>query len=300
MPLKLIPKVLACAALVVWFGFIYLFLQYDATRPTSPQPAQGRVHGSNNHGHVTYLTEQEEGYLNLLQIGAVSLFIIAALTGYFQREPDKMAQVRVIAKQTLYGAFYPSSWYAFGARTWRGLRTISIRSIATVLTGRRRISLHSVESISDCRDRLVGSIGFNTVGPVLGSISGDKFHLYIAKKEFRNSFAPQFHGKLVAAHSSTTIVGRFRLHAFVRIFLALWFGGLIIISAKIAVLSIKEILMKQTTTQTYIGPFPRAAFLLCGLIMVYWGKVLGSDDEARIVAFLQNTLNARPVHATTD
>jgi hypothetical protein len=81
MLLRALPKILGWCALLVWFSFIYLFLQYDATRPTTPQPSQGRIHSSNNHGHVTYLTEREESYLRELQIGAFSLFVFAALMG---------------------------------------------------------------------------------------------------------------------------------------------------------------------------------------------------------------------------
>ncbi len=49
MPMKTFPKIMGWAALLVWLGSIYLFLQYDATRPTMPQPAQGRIYSSNNH-----------------------------------------------------------------------------------------------------------------------------------------------------------------------------------------------------------------------------------------------------------
>ncbi|MFY9730924.1 MAG: hypothetical protein WB723_13015 [Candidatus Acidiferrales bacterium] len=56
--MKSFPKILGWAALLVWLASIYLFLQYDATRPTSPQPAQGRIYSSNNHGHVTYFEKR--------------------------------------------------------------------------------------------------------------------------------------------------------------------------------------------------------------------------------------------------
>src|ERR1700730_10437636 len=111
MLLKLFPKILGWFAFLVWLSFIYLFLQYDATRPTTPQPTQGRVVSSNNHGHVTYLTEQEEGYLHSLQIGAISLFVIAALMGYFQRKPQRIGEIQLAALRTLYGVFSPANWW---------------------------------------------------------------------------------------------------------------------------------------------------------------------------------------------
>lgn len=292
--LKVFPKILAWSSLIIWLSFIYLFLQYDATRPTTPQPAEGRLYSSNNHGHVTYLTKQEEDYLDSLQVGAFSLFALAALMDYFQRKPQKIRETRLIAMQTLYGVFEPASWFAFGAKLRRQVSTISIPSIVGVLVSQKRLSLHSQETISDCRTRLIGSIGFNTVGPVLGDISGDKFLLYVTRRDFRNSFGPHFHGKLVAAPSGTVIEGKFRMHFIVRIFLSIWFTGVIAIGGKMALLSFKGIAMAQPTSETYVGLFFPVALFLCGLLMVYWGKTLGTDDEVEIMKFLQNTLHSRP------
>ncbi len=294
MLLKSFPKILGWSALLVWFSFIYLFLQYDATRPTTPQPAQGRVYSSNNHGHVTYLTSREEGYLHSLQIGAISLFVVAALMDYFQRKPQQIGEIRLAAMRTLYGFFSPASWWAFGVTARRQLASIRIRSVITVLCGRKTICLHSNKTISDCRTRLAGSVGFNTVGPVLGSTSGDRFQLYVVRKDFRNSFAPHFYGKLTAAASGTVIEGKFRMHFFIRIFLSMWFTAVIAIGGRIAIFSIKSLVAGRSSEDTYIGLLVPGALILCGLLMVYWCKTLGTDDEAQIVTFLQNALNAQP------
>ena len=73
--LILVPKILAPVALAVWLGFIYLTLQYDATRPTVRQPEQGRVHGLNNHGHIVYLNAKEQANLHHLELLAIGLFL---------------------------------------------------------------------------------------------------------------------------------------------------------------------------------------------------------------------------------
>jgi len=203
--LKSLPKVFGWTALIVWLSFIYLFLQYDATRPTAPQPAQGRVYSSNNHGHVVYLNTREEDSLNSLQIGAFSFFVIAALINYFRRNPQEIGEIHSTAIRTLYGLFSPTGWWAFAVIVRRRASSIKIRSAVTTLFGRKRIRLRSTQSLPDCRTRLDGAVGFNTVGPVIGSTTGDRFHLFVVRKDFRNSFAPHFYGKLIPAGFGTVI-----------------------------------------------------------------------------------------------
>jgi hypothetical protein len=294
MLLRAFPKILVWSALIVWFSFIYLFLQYDATRPTTPQPSQGRIYSSNNHGHVTYLNEQETNYLRELQIGAFSLFVLGALIGYFQSNPRQIKEVRSAAMRAVYAIFSPASWWASAVGARRHLASIRVGSVTAALAGRKRVWLYCNGSVSDCRTRLTGSVGFNTVGPVIGDVSGNRFHLYVIGKDFRNSFAPQFHGKLTAATSGTVIEGKFRMHFFVRIFLTIWFTGVIVIGGRMASFSINSFLAGRPTANTYVGLFFPPLLLLSGLFMVYWCKTLGTNDEAQIVTFLRNTLSARP------
>lgn len=293
MLLKSLPKVFGWTALIVWLSFIYLFLQYDATRPTVPQPAQGRVYSSNNHGHVVYLNTREEDSLHSLQIGAFSLFVIAALMDYFRRNPQKIGEIHSTAIRTVYGLFSPASWWAFAVMVRRRAASIRIRSVVTILFGCKRIRLHSTQSLSDCRTRLDGSVGFNTVGPVLGSITGDGFHLFVVRKGFRNSFAPHFYGKLIPAAFGTVIEGKFRMQLFIRVFLTIWFTGLIGIGGRITIFSIQHHLPGQSLAETYRGVFFPGVLLLCGVFMVYWLKVLGADDEEEVASFLRRTLNAQ-------
>jgi hypothetical protein len=132
------------------------------------------------------------------------------------------------------------------------------------------------------------------VGPVIGSSSGDRFHLYVVRNDFRNSFAPHFYGRLTTATSGTVIEGKFRMHFFVRIFLSIWFTGVIAIGGRIVIFSIQSLVARRPTEDTYVGLFYPGVLFLCGLLMVYWCKTLGTDDEAQIVTFLQHTLNAQP------
>ena len=295
--LRTFPKILAWCALLVWFGFIYLFLQYDATRPTVPQRAEGRVYASNNHGHITYLNDSEEDRLHLLEFGALGLFLIASVTDHFQRNPQQLGEIHVMATRAAYDILSPVSWYAAGTRLARAFKPTRIRSAARVLVDQKRICLVSDESVPNCQARLEGAVGFNTVGPILGEVRGSKFRLHILRKDFRNSFAPHFHGELRAAPSGTTIEGKFTMHFFVRMFLTIWFAGVIGIGGKMALVSAESIATGRPVEHVYIGLFFPTALLFAGILIVYSGKTLGVDDEAQILKFLQHRLNCRPLQA---
>jgi hypothetical protein len=72
-------RMLGLAALLTWFGSMFLFEHYSYTRPTVENAAQGRVYLQNNHGYYTYLTAKEHYLLMLLMIAAGVLFVCGAL-----------------------------------------------------------------------------------------------------------------------------------------------------------------------------------------------------------------------------
>src|ERR1700752_4463355 len=70
-------------AVLTWFGFIFLFEHYDATRPTCADRTPDRIYVQNNHGHYVYLNSREENYLTVLQESAAALFVGAIVIEYF-------------------------------------------------------------------------------------------------------------------------------------------------------------------------------------------------------------------------
>ena len=77
--------------LLTWFGFIGLLEHFDATRPVKPDAVTGAVISQNNHGHIVYLTEREQGQLLSLQRISIGLALVATLATYFyKRATGKM------------------------------------------------------------------------------------------------------------------------------------------------------------------------------------------------------------------
>jgi hypothetical protein len=86
--LKIVPRMMSVVRFVgvlLWLGTICLYWHYDDTRPTLMMPAEGRLSAWNEHGHVFYLTLNEELRMYaLLGAGAV-LFGIAGTVEFYAK-----------------------------------------------------------------------------------------------------------------------------------------------------------------------------------------------------------------------
>ena len=71
--------------LLLWFGFIGLFLHFDATRPLKSDAAKGTLIPQNNHGHIVYLTKRERGQLDFLERTSIGLALVAVVATYFYK-----------------------------------------------------------------------------------------------------------------------------------------------------------------------------------------------------------------------
>jgi hypothetical protein len=63
-----------------------------------------------------------------------------------------------------------------------------------------------------------------------------------------------FYGQLVSEPPGTLVHGKFRMHSFVRAFLTIWFGILIIIGGKIGIFSVEGLVTGRSTGDTYLEP----------------------------------------------
>jgi|HubBroStandDraft_6_1064221.scaffolds.fasta_scaffold548039_2 hypothetical protein len=80
---------LAIAAVLLWFTAFGLFLHFADTRPTSPEPAEGRVNPWNDHGRFVYLNQSEQNQLYALGGTAAAFFVTAAFLGAFRKASPK-------------------------------------------------------------------------------------------------------------------------------------------------------------------------------------------------------------------
>jgi hypothetical protein len=80
-PARILASLLCFSGLAVWFFHFYVWYQYDGTRQRHPDTSSGRVYPQNTHGHVVYLTKEEDARIRNLTIIAFSLFGTGFLLG---------------------------------------------------------------------------------------------------------------------------------------------------------------------------------------------------------------------------
>lgn len=287
-----IAHLLAWLSLGTWMFFIYLSLQYDATRPIAPQPTEGRIYASNNHGHVVYLNSKEQDNLYYLGCGAFILFGIGALMGYHASHPKRLTEISNEVLAFVYSLFTIAGWSAAGRGIRQEAKSIA-ESVREILTGTDIIGLRSDNPVDNCRTELEKQVCLNAMN-ISGDVSGNRIHLYMVRKELRNSFAPHFYGNLQARPSGTIIKGRFTLARFVMAILGVWFGGIGVVTIIVSPSAIKTLVNARSLVPSpFLGAFFPPLLFVCGLLMLHWGYRLGGNDRARILEFLEHTLNAR-------
>jgi len=159
------------------------------------------------------------------------------------------------------------------------------------------MTLHTRIPIEECKARLASSVdaerlGFSWSGyagsrPILGKLRGATFRLQ-KRRYYRNSFAPFFFGRFVAADGGTLIEGEFRMHPFVKVFMVVWFSFLSVFSVIVLI----SVFARQADVQgsPVLGLVIPAGMAAFGIALVKFGRWLGRSEETAIVAFLKNTL----------
>jgi hypothetical protein len=84
--LILIVRAAAIIALLTWFAHVATALHFDNTRPIQPSAESGRTIPHNNHGHIVYLTHDEEHRLLVLREIPIGLALIAIVVAYFAKK----------------------------------------------------------------------------------------------------------------------------------------------------------------------------------------------------------------------
>ena len=156
---------------------------------------------------------------------------------------------------------------------------------------RQRLREHSYSSLHDF-------FGFTfwartERGTVFAKVSGDRFRLFAEGPEcMRNSFAPFLYGSLESLPTGTRIHGRFHMHPSTRIFMAIWFGLLALITLVLIASSfLGDREVKQPLHVIFGSPLIMA-FFGTGLVVVGWW--FGQGQRQIMRDFIQNELLGQP------
>ena len=130
-------------------------------------------------------------------------------------------------------------------------------------------------------------------GTIAAKIRGDHFTLFAwGPANLRNSFAPRFYGRLEEDKGKTHICGRYRMHPILEAFLAVWFGGLVVMAALILFLPPSAWGAGRSPSGfAVVGP---VGMMVLGFGMVRFGRWLARGQAESLRSFLARELKAQP------
>jgi hypothetical protein len=131
-------------------------------------------------------------------------------------------------------------------------------------------------------------------GTVAAKLRANRFRLFAqGQKYVRNSFVPFFYGRVEASREGTRIIGSFRMHPFVHVFLAIWFGGLAVMAVVFPVVAFSGNVQGGKPPFVFVvGP---VLMMLLGVGLVAVGRRLSRGQIPRLREFLREELKATPI-----
>lgn len=129
-------------------------------------------------------------------------------------------------------------------------------------------------------------------GTVVAKVWGDRFRLFAqGPKYVQNSFVSFFYGRVEATTEGARIVGRFRMHLFVRVFMGVWFGGLTIMAIVFPAVTLFGRASADKPPFIFIvGPL---LMILFGIGLLSLGRWVARGQVARLHEFLCTDLDGR-------
>ncbi len=168
-------------------------------------------------------------------------------------------------------------------------------------TNYHEIVLLSPHSMEECQMRLKGAVDtsfppYFSSKQVAGRVSKDS--ISIRKRiRYRNSFQTVLRASLKPSENRTKLFADIGLHPFVKIFMFIWFGSLILIGGLIFITSLSS-LAKETSADigTIMGILIPLGMAIFGIALLKFGKYLARDESAFLIAFLIDLLDAEEIN----
>lgn len=141
--------------------------------------------------------------------------------------------------------------------------------------------LESIERLSASTRR--PSFSGRSVQAAVGKVEARRVWLVRSIPYVSNSFAPIFKGAFEELDGRVVLRGSFGMHVVVKVFMCVWFGGLIAMTVPIA-------LREPGHSNAWIGVFAALGMSVLGLGVVTAGKWFARNDEAWLSAVIRGAL----------
>jgi hypothetical protein len=167
-----------------------------------------------------------------------------------------------------------------------------------------KMRLFSPLSPAECAARLTEVIDFERSAhfslaglfgsrPVVGHVTGSSLRLR-KRIGYRNPFQIFLTATMRPETGGTLISGGFAMHPFIRVFLLIWFGGVILIGGSIFVATVRGIFSGTSDRQgMWVGLLAPPIMLAFGVGLLRLGRFLGRKEARFLTDFLIEKLNAR-------
>lgn len=112
---------------------------------------------------------------------------------------------------------------------------------------------------------------------------------------YRNSFQTILYGTMRAEGSATRITCTARMGTFVLAFLAVWLAGVFLIGGAVALTAAARMLDGDMQAQNMGGVAIFVLMLAFGVGLIYACRYMARDEEPKLIAFLEDTIDATPI-----
>jgi hypothetical protein len=125
--------------------------------------------------------------------------------------------------------------------------------------------------------------------PVVGRVAGRSVRLR-KRIGYRNSFQTFLTGTLEPRGEGTAFRARAGMHPFVAAFMAVWFAAILLIGGPVFVAAVRGVAAEANGLVGLLAP---PLMLVCGLLLVWFGRYLARGEEQFLVSFVAEVLGAR-------
>jgi hypothetical protein len=127
--------------------------------------------------------------------------------------------------------------------------------------------------------------------PVFAQVQGDRIKLW-KRRESRNDFAPCFLGVLSSEGSGARLIGRFGMDRSVLLVMSFWLIFAIVVT--LATLpALAQHLTHPRQGELSVYDFIPLGLVIFGILMMSYGRRIGTEEERFLLEFLEGTLQAR-------
>lgn len=162
-------------------------------------------------------------------------------------------------------------------------------------------SYYTKLDIEECKKRINEAVRGNrfSMGEMRGKVNSEKnkFYLLKTKAYYSNSFSRIFYGELIKKENGTIIQGSFCRHIIVKLFMTIWFGGVIFVGGIMFLVCFSNVFLGTSNGDgnSVLGLIIPPIMFIFGILLVKSGVWFSINEEKYVLEFIRKTLKGEEV-----